>query len=82
MAYSITSEPAAKKTFFEDIFPTKEVFFHDIKVSVPSNPQNILMLHYGKNYLKLPSLELRLGHFRSLEVAEDSPFYDLFDVIN
>lgn len=65
--------PIFKKT---DIFPLKEHIFQNKKYYIPNNSDLILKKLFGKNYMDLPPVEMRITHKPLRIVFDDGEVID------
>lgn len=56
-------EPESGYTYLaSDIFPLSKVCFEDGKFPCPHNPEKVLLVDYGEDYMNLPPIEERNHH--------------------
>lgn len=55
---------------FDDVYPTKPMLFEGKYFPGPANPENYLVVHYGKNWQFLPPKDKRNWHQATLKIWE------------
>lgn len=67
--YAIDIQYFIQKDFYkkEDILPTKKLWFENKLYNVPGNIENYLLIHYGKDYMKLPTINEQKDSIHAIE---------------
>lgn len=55
----------------DEIFPIKRIKFETIEVNCPSNIDSYLLKMFGRSYMQLPPLELRVCHYQSIDIHSE-----------
>lgn len=55
----------------KDVFPLKQIEFEGLSVPCPNQPENILKIDYGNDYMNLPDEEMR-DHHKVLRIRFDT----------